>query len=172
MGDGIFALCLVAFMFFYFKKKKAGFALLYSLLIAGFAIQLTKNLAHLAGPKIYFEAGTNLNFTNGGSVTEIPGFPSGHTAIAFALATVLVLLFKRKNMQLPLLLGAVLLGYSRMYLAQHFLTDIITGALLGTISGVLSFYLVQNSISIKRPFKNIYQASSRPESSPGTMQTA
>jgi membrane-associated phospholipid phosphatase len=172
MGDGIFAICLVALMFFYFKRKQCGFALLYSFLISGLAAQLIKNLVNSPRPKIYFEAGTYLNFVDGITLSGSSSFPSGHTATAFAIATVLVLMMKNKNLQLLILMAAVLVGYSRIYLAQHFLPDVIVGAFLGTVSGVLSFYLVQNKVTIKRPFKNIYQTPSGSVSSPGAMQTA
>lgn len=172
IGDGIFALCLVATMFFYFKEKKTGFALVYSLLISGLAVQVIKNLANTTVLKIYFEAGTYLNFMDDAAPSNSSTvFPSGHTATAFAIATLLVLIVKSRWMQLPLLLGVVLLGYSRMYLAQHFLMDVITGALIGTVSGVLSFYLVQNRITIKISMENIYQSPSGSISSPADMQT-
>lgn len=168
MGDGIFALCLVAATLYYFKKRKLGFALLYSFLISGLAVQIIKNLVNSAGPKLHFEAGTYLNFINGVTTAGHPGFPSGHTATAFAIATVLVLMMKKKNLQLLILIAAALIGYSRIYLAQHFLADVIIGALLGTVSGILSFYLVQNRSTIERSMKNIYQL---PSSSPDTVQT-
>lgn len=162
MGDGFFALCLVAAMIFYFKKRKLGFTLLYSFLISGLAVQIIKNLVNLPSPKLYFEAGTYLNFINGVTLGGHAGFPSGHTATTFAIATVLALMIKAKKLQFPVLITAVLVGYSRIYLAQHFLLDIIIGALLGTVSGIFSFYLVQNRIILKRSIKDFYQLPSSP----------
>jgi membrane-associated phospholipid phosphatase len=172
MGDGIFAVCLIALMFFYFKRKQSGFALLYSFLISGLAAQLIKNLVNSPRPKLYFEAGTYLNFVDGVTLTGSSSFPSGHTATAFAIATVLVLMMKNKDWQIFILMAALLVGYSRIYLAQHFLLDVIVGALLGTISGIVSFYLAQNRITFKRMFKNVYQLPSGANSSPNAMQTA
>jgi membrane-associated phospholipid phosphatase len=169
MGDGVFALCLVAAIIYYFKKRKLGFALLYSFLISGLAVQIIKNIVNSTGPKLYFEAGTYLNFINDVTLGGHAGFPSGHTASAFAIATVLALMMKNKKLQLLILMAAILVGYSRIYLAQHFLVDVIIGALLGTVSGILSFYLVQNRISIKSSMNNIYQV---PSSSPDAIQTA
>ncbi|MBK8785960.1 MAG: phosphatase PAP2 family protein [Chitinophagaceae bacterium] len=157
MGDGIFAVCLTALMFFYFKRKQAGFALLYSFLISGLAAQLLKNLFNSPRPKLYFEAGTYLNFIDGVTLSGSSSFPSGHTATAFAIAAVLVLMMKNKNWQLLVLLAAILVGYSRIYLAQHFLLDVIVGALLGTVSGILAFYLAQNRISIRKSIKRMHQ---------------
>lgn len=172
IGDGIFAICLIALMFFYFKKKQCGFALLYSFLISGIAAQIIKNLINSPRPKLYFEAGTYLNFIDGVTLGGGSGFPSGHTATAFAIATVMVLMMKNTNRQLLILMGAFLAGYSRIYLAQHFLLDVMVGAMLGSASGILAFYLAQNRIIIKRSIKRMHQVPASPLSSPNAIQTA
>ena len=163
MGDGIFALCLVAVVLFYFKKKQLGFALLYGFLVSGLAAQLIKNLVNAPRPRLYFEAGTYLNFIDGATINAgTNSFPSGHTATAFAIATVLVLMMKNKKLQLLILGGALLVGYSRIYLAQHFLADVLVGALLGSISGIFACYLAQNRISIKRLFRKMHGVPASP----------
>ena len=172
MGDGIFALCLIALMFFYLKRNQCSLALLYSFLISGVAVQIIKNLVNSTRPNLYFEAGSYLNIIDDVTLSGSSSFPSGHTTTAFAIATVIILMMKNKNGQLLILMAAVLVGYSRIYLAQHFLQDVIIGALLGTASGILSFYLVQNRITIKRSMKHIYRVPSGSVSSPSTMQTA
>ncbi len=58
-------------------------------------------------------------------------FPSGHTASCFA--AVGTLLFTFKKLGIPLMLFAVLMGLSRMYLFVHFPTDVIAGAALGLL---------------------------------------
>lgn len=172
IGDGIFAGCLAALLVFYFKKKQTGLTLLISFIISSLAIQLTRNFMNAGVPQLYFEAGTYLNFTGGIGVSDDSGFPSGHTAIAFALTTVLVLMIQNKKWQLPLLLAAMLVGYSRIYLAQHFLSDLIVGALMGTIAAVVSFYLVQSRFSLKGSIKKISQMPAGPASAPQAIQAA
>jgi membrane-associated phospholipid phosphatase len=167
MGDGIFAFFLIGLMFFYFKRKQCAFALLYSFLISGLIAQVIKNLVNAPRPKLYFEAGTYLNFIDGVTLTGNSGFPSGHTATAFAIATVLALMMKNKKWHLLILPAATLVGYSRIYLAQHFLLDVIAGALLGSIAGVLAFYIAQNRVNIKIAFKKMHRISS-PAQSPAT----
>jgi membrane-associated phospholipid phosphatase len=153
IGDGIFALCLIAAMFFYLKKKQQGFALLYSFLISGIAVQIIKNLTDSPRPKLFFEAGQYLHFIDGVTLANNSSFPSGHTATAFAIATVMVLMMKNKSWQLFILISAILVGYSRIYLAQHFLIDIIIGSLTGSLSGIVSVYLIKNSRGIKGAVK-------------------
>ncbi|MEO6546661.1 MAG: phosphatase PAP2 family protein [Ferruginibacter sp.] len=141
IGDGIFAVCVIALFLFYFKKKQSGIALLSSFLISGLTAQVMKNLFNSPRPRLFFEAGQYLYFIDGVTLSNNASFPSGHTATAFAIATVLALMIKNKNQQLLILTAAALVGYSRIYLAQHFLLDVMIGAVIGSTSGILSLYL-------------------------------
>jgi len=148
VGDGIFAVGLIAVMFFYFKKKQEASTLLFSFLISGVAVQIIKNLVDTPRPHLFFEHGQYLYFIDGVTLANHHSFPSGHTTTAFAIATVLVMLSKKRNWQFTILLAATLVGYSRIYLAQHFLLDVIIGAALGTGCGVFAVYLNANAKSI------------------------
>jgi membrane-associated phospholipid phosphatase len=64
-----------------------------------------------------------------------PAFPSGHTAYAFAGATLLGARYPK--LRIPLYIGAGLVGFTRIYLGRHYLSDVIAGAAVGTITGAL-----------------------------------
>lgn len=67
-------------------------------------------------------------------------FPSGHSASAFCLFTILALQVKgRPFLQIGCLLMAVIAGLSRIYLLKHFLGDVVVGGVLGTLIGVLVY---------------------------------
>jgi membrane-associated phospholipid phosphatase len=68
-------------------------------------------------------------------------FPSGHTSTAFTMALLLASVMKRKIWAFVLPIIAFFVGYSRMYLAQHFAADVIAGMLIGIISAYLSLLI-------------------------------
>lgn len=65
-------------------------------------------------------------------------FPSGHTLASFEAAVIIFL--HNKKWGIISLIFAVLIAFSRMYLFVHFPTDIIGGAVLGTLISILVYY--------------------------------
>lgn len=71
------------------------------------------------------------------------GFVSSHAANTFGLALITALIFRRKLYSAFIFLWAGLVSFSRIYLARHFLTDILCGALTGlTIAAAIYFLLL------------------------------
>ena len=66
-------------------------------------------------------------------------FPSGHTSSWFALATVYSV--KYPKYAIPLYGAGVLVGLSRIYLGQHYPSDILAGAVIGIGVGYLTLKL-------------------------------
>lgn len=66
-------------------------------------------------------------------------FPSGHTAQTFFLMTLLIHRFQLGvGGTIALFAVAILVGFTRMYVGAHYPRDVIGGALLGTVWGVLA----------------------------------
>lgn len=69
-------------------------------------------------------------------------FPSGHTAIAFATAIVAYFCLKKRYAILLTVL-AVLVAFSRLYLGVHYPTDVLGGALAGSLAAVSAALIVR-----------------------------
>lgn len=74
-------------------------------------------------------------------IDQSASFPSGHTSTAFATATTLTLEFKKWYVAVPAYAWAAGVGYSRIYLGEHYPSDVIAGAAVGAGSAVLSHWL-------------------------------
>lgn len=140
LGDGIFSIIIMVFMMI---KRKFGWSLqiAVSFLVTGGLVQIVKRLAHSPRPQIYFGPQT-IHFIHGITRTGYGSFPSGHAATVFALTTLLSLYFPARRSVIFFLLMAVLTGFSRIYLSQHFPIDVLAGSAIGTIISTLTYRLI------------------------------
>lgn len=69
------------------------------------------------------------------------GFVSSHAANTFAMAMFTTWLFKNRYYAWFIFIWAAVVSYSRIYLGVHYPLDILGGALLGIILGILVFQL-------------------------------
>ncbi len=80
-------------------------------------------------------------------------FPSGHTAIAFVMASVLG--HKIKRMRIPLYILASLIAFSRLYLFVHNPSDIVAGIILGFLCSTFIIFLYENdNLLLKKVIKS------------------
>ena len=118
------------------------------------ASAITQTLKHtffseIDRPKKIFLGSDRLQFVEGVQNWMYHSFPSGHTTAAFATFFTLALIVKEPISKLIFFLVALAVGYSRVYLSQHFFTDIYAGSIIGSGSALLIYYYVSRS---KRPW--------------------
>ncbi len=66
---------------------------------------------------------------------ETFSFPSGHTAMVFAISTVIY--FYNKNVGSALLILSLFVGLSRVVVGMHWITDVFAGVVVGILAGVI-----------------------------------
>ncbi|HHW90632.1 MAG TPA: phosphatase PAP2 family protein [Clostridiales bacterium] len=119
--------------------KRFGLLMGLNFLAASFTVNILKNVIKRPRP-FSSDAVTSI-----GARTHGYSFPSGHTQSATSIYTTLGIHFgvrkKRYWFLALMLLVVVLVGLSRIYLGQHYLTDVLTGFFIGAIFSVLVYIL-------------------------------
>lgn len=147
MGDGIIWVPVMV-LFFIFRKQKLPlvlFAILFSTLIS----QSAKNFLFTGSlrPTAVIENRQLVHTVPGVELYSNNSFPSGHTTTAFCVFLLACLFINNKWVRSAMFLGALGVGYSRVYLAEHFPLDV--GG--GMITAVMSLLL---SLSLQRIWEN------------------
>lgn len=158
-GDnGIFYILVGILLLFFIKSRKLGFTLLIaSLSTLIFNDLIFKNIFDRARPFQDPELLTQLTAVmnnNGlvyGIVPSSSSFPSGHTFTAFFVlgGVISLYIFDKENRKtyLPQLIFfsifAFLMGCSRILLSHHYFTDVLCGAILGTLFGLTSYLIIK-----------------------------
>jgi len=136
LGDGFFCVG-IALLLFLLKKRYLSLMIFSSYLLSGIIAQVLKSYILEARPALFLKDSGYKYFIEHVTLHNFHAFPSGHTASAFALAAVLAFNAKNKNNSIWFLIGAMLVGYSRIYLAQHFMDDVLAGAIIGFVSAIM-----------------------------------
>ncbi len=143
-NKGLFMIAVAVLMVCFKKTRKAGIAMGIALVL-GLVLGngLLKNLFGRVRP---YEL-------EGALVTDLLikkphdySFPSGHTLASFEFASVMVICRKTlpgKNITaIVSVVLAVLIAFSRLYLYVHFPSDVLGGAILGTLFGFIGVWVV------------------------------
>ena len=146
MGDFGFIWIAVSLAFaFFVKTRLAGISMLTSLLFGYLVCNLTM--------KPLFERLRPCDLVEGMSLITCPpdfSFPSGHTTSSFAASTALAVFYPRLG--IPALLFAALMAFSRLYLFVHFPSDIIVGAIVGSLCAWAACTLVKHMRSQRKNY--------------------
>lgn len=103
-------------------------------IVPNIIIQIIKTSVAAGRPLKYFQHTNWIHTLDSWPKHLERSFPSGHTTAAFCFFTFLAFLLPPKHRWLGsvLFLLALLVGYSRMYLAVHFFADVYVGSVIGT----------------------------------------
>ncbi|MDR0828740.1 MAG: phosphatase PAP2 family protein [Prevotellaceae bacterium] len=130
-----------------FYKYRATLFIMVSGTLAAIVTHLGKWLYNAPRPKTFFAenfpdvvlpqvAGVNLHSWH--------SFPSGHSTAAFSFFLCLALMTENKILQFFYCITAILVAYSRIYLNQHFASDVLAGTIIGGFSATLCYIFIFN----------------------------
>ena len=149
LGDGWFAVVVILLLFLLSPKMKFGFYGVIAFVFTALITQFSKRVlfADSLRPSLeyYTEFKAGLwRHIDGVELLGNNSFPSGHATSAFSVFCLLVLVSNNKFWGLILFILACLAGFSRVYLAQHFLEDIFVGSLIGCVGTVIIYSFLEN----------------------------
>lgn len=155
LGDGLIYVPLVVYSILF--NRKFLLPVIFSIIICTF---LTHFLKRVVFPNemrpVYLEMHNIIvHKVDGVVMNKRHSFPSGHTSTAFSLALLLVYTMRKSIWAFVLPLIALMVGYSRVYLAQHFLTDVLAGIAIGIVTATVSLWLYE--LIVKRKNRSVQQ---------------
>ena len=162
-GGAISIACCVLLLVFK-RTRHVGLAVAFAIVVDVLVVNIIlKNAVGRARPWTHDELSWTQSFyaQYGISLSTDYCFPSGHTAVTFCVAAVLVIYYKAKAV--PAVVLALLIGLSRIYLCEHYVTDVIAGVLIGTACGVAGYFLCRTAMgaALRLYKKNYYKLKAR-----------
>ena len=131
-----------------FYRYRMALFILVSQLATGLVSVIIKQTWNEPRPILYFKENfpdIQLHQVLGEHMHSSHSFPSGHTITAFAFFLALAFFSKRPAIHFLYFVLAVLVGYSRVYLSQHFAIDVLAGSFVGVSVTVLCKYYFDKS---------------------------
>jgi membrane-associated phospholipid phosphatase len=143
IGEGWTIIIISAFWALF--NYRQAFLMATSWGVTSMVAQTLKHIFDAPRPELYFKGQlSRIHFVKGVEIYSYNSFPSGHTVTAFSAAVVATYLCKNKNWGILFLLIAILVGYSRMYLSEHFFEDVTTGSVIGVIVTIFWITWIDN----------------------------
>jgi len=148
LGDGLFALFIILLLFIFSPKIKYGFYGVIAFIITATITQVLKRVffSESLRPSLeyYREFRAELwRLIDGVELLGNNSFPSGHSTSAFSVFCLLALIVKKKYWGFGFFILAFFAAFSRVYLSQHFLEDILVGSFIGCLGTLLVFIALE-----------------------------
>lgn len=143
LGDGWFALGFS--LVFLLVSYRYFLMLILSWASSGLLVQLIKRLAFpgASRPVEWLGQMPELQTVPGVELLQSYSFPSGHAATAFAVWLLVGFILRSRPVFFLGVMLAWCVGFSRVYLSQHFLIDVLAGSFIGTLSALFFYWYFQ-----------------------------
>jgi len=142
IGSAI-ATIIIGLVYFLYSSKRKGLLIWMSVILASLLTQFFKHVIFgpTPRPSIYFTEINpyQLHYVQGVKLLPYFSMPSGHATAAFALTFSIALLYKNRKLDSAMFLLALLVGFSRIYLSQHFLEDVYLGSIIGVFATIIIY---------------------------------
>ena len=145
VGDG-WAIAFIAVFYLLFVSIRQGFLIGFSTLFASAITQIFKHYIFEGtlrpGPYFRDVEPYALHLVEGVDLHIAYSLPSGHTTAAFALTISIAFIYNTRRMDTAMFILGALIGWSRVYLSQHFLEDVFMGSIVGVLGTIVIYSLL------------------------------
>jgi len=153
LGDG-WAIAFVAVFYLLFVSIRQGFLIGFSTLFASAITQLFKHyiFGGTLRPGPYFKdvEPYALHLVEGVDLHIAYSLPSGHTTAAFALTVSIAFIYNTRRLDTAMFILGALIGWSRVYLSQHFLEDVFMGSIVGVLGTIVIYSILYSPKMLKK----------------------
>ncbi len=154
LGEGFVIVTVLALLMVLprFRNWWYFFSALLCNLLPFFIQQSLKSYFDAPRPINYFEHASWIHLDKSWPELLYRSYPSGHTEGAFCFFCFLAILLPKQYRALGIIffILAMLVAYSRLYLAAHFFADVYVGSIVGAVLCTLIHFVMET-------FKNRYQ---------------
>jgi len=137
------------------KYRKVGLTMAIALIISLIMCNgVMKNIFHRVRPFVQDPTLVEAELYGVFSSIHDWSFPSGHTSASFAAALACFMWYKKEGTGLIVI--AAFISVSRLYLTVHFPSDVLASLFLGSLYGILAYFIVK-LLFVKFPsFKKVF----------------
>ena len=154
LGDGVTALLIA--LIFLILRLDYGLISAIGFTLSAVTTQILKRFVfeEVQRPFLVFKEQIDMgqwHLIDGVEMHQLYSFPSGHTTSVFSVCILLSLFVNQKKFNYIFFTIAFLVGFSRIYLSQHFLMDVFVGSLIGSKITIFTFLFLRNRLeSLKK----------------------
>ena len=149
LGDGKFAIVVIVLVFILQRRVTVPVVLAFALCVA--IVEPLKHFISSARPDAFYVEIKPFHTALGEKLKCCNGFPSGHSTTAFAIYGVLAFFAGSNTKKFLFFLVAAFAAWTRIYLAQHFVEQVLVGAFIGTVCSIAA---VRMDVYIKNNINN------------------
>lgn len=151
LGDGFVALFIILLLSLYNLRKALYVSI--SFLSASITAQILKRYVfeEAVRPWMIFQDKEQLGLTlvEGVDTHIHNSFPSGHATQAFAVFMALAFASRSPFLKVLFFFTACLTAFSRVYISQHWLNDIVAGSSIGLFFSMLFYFVFYQQAGLK-----------------------
>ncbi len=144
------AIIIFVLILSFFHEKRMFLSAVIALAICGITIIVCKHFIFNDFKRPFFwisqQETVVIHYVKGIKLHSNGSFPSGHTVSAFCSLSLVAFMTHSRLFKIFLFILAVAMGYSRVYVLQHYLMDVYAGALIGFSIAFLTTLLIHKNL--------------------------